>query len=38
MVVVGQVDFQANQLSWLYLQQMGVCGGVHVWGNCGDTV
>lgn len=24
MVVVGQVDFQANQLSWLYLLQIGV--------------
>lgn len=23
MVVVGQVDFQANQLSWLYLPQIG---------------
>lgn len=22
MVVVGQVDFQANQLSWLYLLQI----------------
>lgn len=36
MVVVGQVDFQANQLSWLYLLQIGVnvcaCVG-KVWGH-----
>lgn len=30
MVVGGQVDFQANQLSWLYLPQIGANLCAHV--------